>query len=178
MGITPQPVPTTYTLGNLSGFTPVSELFTFNIEQVSCRAGENVQRQFMWKNRYGHWDYYTFTAGLSEGVDIERFTMKQWNVDWGSQNPTWEQYSRGLEDWALTMTETHVANTGFLNQPDFMFLEELWTSNQVYQIRTDGGLTPINIISTEFIRKNKGNKDIVNLEITYVYSNNITLIGK
>lgn len=178
MGITPQPVPTTYTLGNLSGFTPVSELFTFNIEQVSCRAGENVQRQFMWKNRYGHWDYYTFTAGLSEGVDIERFTMKQWNVDWGSQNPTWEQYSRGLEDWALTMTETHVANTGFLNQPDFMFLEELWTSNQVYQIRTDGGLTPINVTSAQFIRKNKGNKDIVNLEITYVYSNNITLIGK
>ncbi len=177
MGITPQPVPTPYTLGNLSGFTPVSELFTFNIEQVSCRAGENVQRQFMWKNRYGHWDYYTFTAGLSEGVDIERFTMKQWNVDWGSQNPTWEQYSRGLEDWALTMTETHVANTGFLNQPDFMFLEELYTSNEVYEITSSGGLTPINVVNTEFTIKNKGNRTITNIELTYVYSSDITLIG-
>ena len=26
--ITPQPVPTTYSLGNCSGFTPVSEIFT------------------------------------------------------------------------------------------------------------------------------------------------------
>jgi hypothetical protein len=57
-----------------------------------------------------------------------------------------------------------------------MYLEELWTSNEVYEIQQDSKLRPINIVSTEFIRKNKGNRTITNLEMTYVYSNNISLM--
>jgi hypothetical protein len=58
-----------------------------------------------------------------------------------------------------------------------MYLEEVYTSNQVYEITSDGGLRPINVINTEFTRKNKGNRTITNIELTYVYSNDITLIG-
>jgi hypothetical protein len=76
----------------------------------------------------------------------------------------------------ISIVETHIVNTGFLNQPDFMFLEELWTSNEVYEIQQDSKLRPINIVNTEFIRKNKGNRTITNLEMTYVYSNNISLM--
>ena len=76
------------------------------------------------------------------------------------------------------MAETIVANTGFLNQPDFMFLEELWTSNEVYEIQPDGGLYGVNILNTEFIKKIEGNRTLYNLELTYVYSNNIKLLGK
>jgi phosphopantetheine adenylyltransferase len=76
------------------------------------------------------------------------------------------------------MVETHVINSGFLNQPDFMYLEELYTSNEVYEIRQDGGLAPINIVNTEFVKKNKGNRDITNIELTYIYSNNLSLLYK
>lgn len=175
MAITPQPVPNTYTVGNCSGYTPVSEIFTFNIEVISSRQGCDVQRQIMFRNRYGHYDYYTFTAGKDEGLDIERQQYKKWSVDWGSSDPSKESYSRGTTDGNVSITETHIINSGFLNQPDFMFLEELYTSNEVYEIQTDGNLRPINIVNTEFLRKNKGNKTIVNLELTYVYSNNIAL---
>lgn len=176
--ITPAPVPTTYTLGNCTGYTPVSEIFTFNIEPICSRQGPDTQKQLMFKNRYGHYDFYTFTAGKSEGLSIERQTYKTWNVDWGSDNPSMAQYSRGTTDFQVNMVETHVINSGFLNQPDFMYLEELYTSDDVYEITSDGGLTPINILSTEFIRKNKGNRDIVNIELTYAYSNNISLLYK
>jgi hypothetical protein len=132
----------------------------------------------MFKNRYGHYDYYTFTAGKSEGISIDRQTFNSWNVDWGSSSPSMEKYSRGVTDFQVSMVETHVINSGFLNQPDFMYLEELYTSDEVYEIQTDGELRPINIINTEFIRKNKGNKDITNIELTYIYSNNLSLLGK
>lgn len=178
MGITPQPVPTGYTLGNCIGYTPVSEVFTFNVQPICSRQGRNTQRQLMFKNRYGHYDFYTFTAGKSEGVSIERFTYRSWQNDWGSPDPSVVQYARGTTDWQVNMTETHVINSGFLNQPDFMYLEELYTSNEVYEIREDGGLSPINIINTEFVKKNKGNKEITNIELTYTYSNNLQLIGK
>jgi hypothetical protein len=132
----------------------------------------------MFKNRYGHYDYYTFTAGKSEGIAIDRQTYKTWNVDWGSSDPSMAQYSRGTTDWQVSMVETHVINSGFLNQPDFMYLEELYTSNEVYEIRQDGGLAPINIVNTEFVKKNKGNRDITNIELTYIYSNNLSLLYK
>jgi hypothetical protein len=175
--ITPQPVPTTYTLGNCSGYTAVSEIFKVNVGPICNRSG-NPQLQLMWLNRYGHYDYYRFTAGKTEGLDINRQTYKSWNVNWGGSDPSMAQYSRGTTDFQVSMTETHVINTGFLNQPDFMFLEELWTSNEVYEITDDGGLRPINVVNADFIRKNKGNREITNLELTYIYSNNITLISK
>jgi hypothetical protein len=99
-------------------------------------------------------------------------------LDWGSDNPNKTQYSRGLTDSEVVMAETIVANTGFLNQPDFMFLEELWTSNEVYEIQPDGGLYGVNILNTDFIKKIEGNRTLYNLELTYVYSNNIKLLGK
>ena len=176
MAVKPQPVPTTYVLGNCSGYTPVSEIFTFNIKPIINRAGCDIQRQLMFKNRYGQYDYFTFQAGKDEGLDIGRQQYKKWSVDWGSDDPSKEPYSRGTTDAQTTITETHIIYTGFLNQPDFMFLEELYTSNQVYEIKQDGSLMPINIVDTNFIRKNKGNHSIVNLELTYVYSNNIQLM--
>jgi len=174
MAIQPQPVPTTYTLGNCSGYTAVSEIFTFNIEPICTRAGA-TQLQLMWLNRYGTYDYYTFTAGKDEGINIERQTFKKWNVDWDSSNPSKEQYSRGTTDFEVRMTETHVINSGFINNPDMVYLEEVYTSPEVYEITESGGLRPINILSAEFLRKNKGNKSIVNLELSYVYSNNISI---
>ena len=168
--------PTTYTLGNCTGYTPVSEIFTFNVEPICSRAG-NPQLQLMWLSRYGHYDYYTFTASKLEGLAIERQTFNSWDVDWGSPDPSRPQWVHALTDFQVNMSETHVINSGFLNQPDFMFLEEVYTSNEVYEITSSGGLTPINIVNTEFSRKNKGNRTITNIELTYVYSDDITLIG-
>ena len=175
MAVQPMTPPTGFTTGICSGYTAVSEIFTFNIEPICNRAGV-TQLQLMFKNRYGHYDYYTFTAGKDEGLNIERETYQTWSVDWGSNDPSKEDYSRGTTDGQVTITETHVINSGFINQPDMMFLEELYTSNQVYEIKQDGIIRPINITNAEFIRKNRGNRTIVNLELTYVYSNNIALM--
>ena len=177
MGINPNPNPTTYTEGICSAFTPCSEVFTFNVVP-NCSRSANQHLQLIWLNRYGHYDYFTFKFNRYEGMDIQRQTFKSWNIDWGSSNPSKTQYSRGLTDADVEMTQTVVVNSGFVNQPTFEWLEELWTSNQVYEIQTNGGLYPINIINDTFERKIEGNRTIYNLELQYVYSNNIKLLGK
>jgi len=96
----------------------------------------------------------------------------------GVVDPQKTQYSRGLNDSEVSMVQTVIVNSGFINQPQFEFLEELYTSNLVYEIQTNGGLYPVNIINTEFERKIQGNRTIYNLELQYVYSNNIKLLGK
>lgn len=177
MGVIPQTPPTTFTEGNCSGYTPVSEIFYFNVEP-NCSRSANQHLQLMWLNRFGHWDYYTFLLNRFEGIGINRQTYKSWNIDWGSDNPNKTQYSRGLTDSDVTMTQTVIVNSGFINQPDFQYLEELYTSNQVYEIQPSGGIYGVNITNTEFVRKIQGNRTLYNLELSYVYSNNIQLLGQ
>lgn len=177
MAVIPQTPPTTYTEGNCSGYTPCSEIFTFNVVP-NCSRSANQHLQLMFLNRYGQFDYYTFKFNRYEGMDISRVVFNSWNFDWGGSDPNKVQYSRGITDANVAMAQTVVVNSGFINHPDFQFLEELYTSNLVYEIQTDGSLYPINIINTEFERKIEGNRTIFNLELTYVYSNNIKLLGQ
>jgi hypothetical protein len=176
MALIPQPNPTTYTSGNCVTYTPISEIFTFNVSPY-CTRSLNQHLPLMFLNRYGHFDYYSMQFNRYQGISISRQQFKSWNIDWGSNNPVKTQYSRGLNDSEVVMVETVIVNSGFVNQPTFEWLEELYTSNLVYEIQTDGGLFPVNILNTEFEKKIEGNRTIYNLELQYVYSNNIKLLG-
>jgi hypothetical protein len=176
MSLIPQTPPTGYTQGNCVTYTPVSEVFTVNIDPW-CSRSANEHRQLMFLNRYGHYDYFTFIFNRYEGIDIQRQTYNSWNIDWGSSDPNKAQYSRGLTDSEVVMTETILVNSGFIEQELFSWLQELYTSNLVYEIQEDGGLRPVNITNTEYAIKNVGNRSIYNVELTYVYSNNIALLG-
>lgn len=177
MALIPQTPPTGYTEGFCTERTPVSEIFTFNVDCTFTRS-KNQHIQLMFLNRYGQFDYVTLMFNRFQGLAISRQQYKSLNIDWGSDNPQKTQYSRGLNDSEVVMVETVLVNTGFVNYPTFQWLEELWTSNLVYEITTDGGLAPVNILNTEFEKKIQGNRTIYNLELQYVYANNIKLLGK
>lgn len=177
MALIPQTPPTGYTEGNCIEYTPVSEIFTFNLTCGPTRSA-NQHIQLMFLNRYGQFDYVTLLFNRFQGLSISRQQYKSLNIDWGSDAPAKTQYSRGLNDSNVVMVETVIVNSGFVNQPTFQWLEELYTSNLVYEITTQGGLAPVNILNTEFEKKIQGNRTIYNLELQYVYSNNIKLLGK
>jgi hypothetical protein len=99
------------------------------------------------------------------------------NVAWGSSNPIKTTYSRGTTDFQTDILETHIVNSGYINFPEFVWLEELYTTNDAYLIQHDGTLFPINIVGNDFVRKTKGTRTMYNLELTYVYSNNIRLLN-
>jgi hypothetical protein len=176
MAVNPQPNPTTYTQGNCVSYSAISEIFTFNVVPY-CTRSANQHLPLMFLNRYGHYDYFSMRFNRYQGLSIDRQQYKSLNIDWGSNNPIKTQYSRGLNDSEVVMVETVIVNSGFVNQPTFEWLEELYTSNLVYEIQTDGGLYPVNILNTEFEKKIEGNRTIYNLELQYVYSNNIRLLG-
>lgn len=164
--------PPTPSSAPITSLTAVSETFQFNIVD-DCDYFNN--KQLVWKNRYGAFDYYKFNKRKSEGLNIQRQTYKQLPVNWGSSDPKKTSISRGLTDFNVSIDETHIINTGFVNQATMVWLEGVYTSPEVYLIENDGSLFPINITSTDYIRKNRGNKELINLELTYVYSNNIKL---
>ncbi len=155
-------------------YSAVSEIFQFNVVPP---CNQFFNDQIMFKNRYGVYDYFLFERARAEGLSIDRQVYGQWNVAWGSSNPIKTNYSRGTTDFNTDIAETHVVNSGFISQPMMVWLEELYTTNDAYLIQTDGTLFPINIVNAEFVRKTKGNKSMVNMELTYSYSNNIKLLN-
>lgn len=157
-----------------AAYVPVSEIFQFNVVP-NCNYFENDI--IMFKNRFGCWDYYRFQKYRSEGLGIERTTYGQVNTTWGSSNPIKTNYSRGVTDYQTVINETHIVNSGYINYPEFVWLEELYTTSDAYLIQEDGTLFPINIVGNDFVRKTKGNKTMYNLELTYSYSNNIRLLN-
>lgn len=161
--------------GACVAYQPCSEVFTFRL--VCDEGAQFGQRQIMFRNRYGVYDYYRFVRGKAEGLDIERQTYQQYNQTWGQANILKTTYSRGTTNWQTRITETHVINSGFISQAEMVYLQELYTSDDVYEVKPDGTLFPINVVNTEFVIRSKGNKNLVNLELTYVYSNNIRMLG-
>ena len=161
--------------GSCVAYQRCSEIFTFNL--VCNEGAQFAELQLMFRNRYGVYDYFRFQRGKAEGLGIERQTYQQYNQTWGQENVLKTTYSRGTTNWQTRVTETHVINSGFISQSEMVYLQELFTSDDVYEIKHNGGLFPINIANAEFIIKSKGNKDLVNLELTYVYSNNIRMLG-
>lgn len=155
-------------------YSAVSEIFQFNIVPP-CNPFFN--EQIMFKNRYGVYDYFRFERARAEGLSIDRQTYGRWNVSWGSNDPIKTNYARGTTDFNTNIAETAVVNSGFISQPMMVWLEELYTTNDAYLIQTDGTLFPINIVGAEFVRKTKGNKSMVNMELTYTFSNNINLLN-
>jgi len=157
-----------------ASYVPVSEIFQFN---VVCENNYFENETIMIKNRFGCWDYFRLQKYRSEGIGIDRQTYGQFNNAWGSSNPIKTTYSRGTTDFQTNITETHIVNSGYINFPEFVWLEELYTTNDAYLIQADGTLFPINIVGNDFVRKTKGTKTMYNLELTYVYSNNIRLLN-
>ena len=110
---------------------------------------------------------------------VERETYKKFDISYGSSTPTKDTWSRGLNDYSTKIREIHTYNTGFINEPDMYYLEELYTSNDVYMILDNGVPFPINIITTDFEKKTKGRgKEITNLTIQFEFANNIKLLDK
>lgn len=154
----------------------VSEVFQFNIQDECNHYGTN---QFMFKNRYGTWDYYSFNKKKIEQIDISRERYDKFDISYGSEDPVKTNWGRGLTDYSTQIKEIHTYNSGFINEPDMYYLEELYTSNDVYMILDNGVPFPINILSREFEKKTKGRgKEITNLTIQFEFSNNIKLLDK
>lgn len=154
-----------------------SEIFQFNI--IDDCDNPYDTNQFLFKNRYGTWDYFTFRKKKVEQIDIQRERYNQFDITYGSANPAKEPFNRGLTDYSTQIREVHTYNTGFINEPDMYYLEELFTSNDVYMILDNGVPFPINILSNSFEKKTKGRgKEITNITIEFEFANNIKLLDK
>jgi hypothetical protein len=154
-----------FQLFNLTTGVRVSEIRNMKIKE-NCSLYETVR--MMWLNRAGGWDYFSFTKDNKKTVNIERseFTkILDYNYSVGD---------RGDTIYAQKGKENFLVNSDWITEDQAKWLEELFTSPEVYHLSGTNKL-PIIITDTNYEVKTYLRNELFNIQINYRYSYNINL---
>lgn len=156
---------------------PSSEAFYFYID-TNCLP-ENTR--ITWLNNRGGYDYYTFTSFREDTKKITRATYDNRYYSTNLQSPD-RDYGRTLKNFDTFVEKEFVLETDFLNETYAAWIEEMFTSPQVYEMKDDfispldrqdkvfKDLRPIQIISTEVQKANFKHKKLIKYRITFKYA--------
>ena len=104
----------------------------------NCRPYDFVR--LCWINRYGAWDYYTFTMRNTQTVNTSKKFYRPISGGWDSANGLEYLPQHGGEQvFNVEQTETLKLETDYLTQDEALFLEQLFVSPFVGIIRNNGG---------------------------------------
>lgn len=132
--------------------------------EAGCNPSPYENKQLLFKNRLGGWDYINFNQKNTKSINIERNNFKR------PLDPTLSSYSGDdlRQDTTINVkyTEEYTASTDWMLESEYNYLNELLTSENIY-IFENNILKPIQIRQTQFNYRTYQNQDLFILNITY-----------
>jgi len=131
--------------------------------------------RFAWKNEFGVWDYYTARLAINSGVQIERNSYQQSQVNYSNASSTlpYNISRRGTEQFSNKLNQSFNVTTDPLNQTEAEWLRELFFSTQVY-VQEGTSFVPVVISNAEVIEKtNPRSQKIFQYAFDYQYANQL-----
>lgn len=127
------------------------------------------KKLFMWKNKLGAWDYWTFTQDTKETRSISRNEYKQesnyYNLSLGFG------FFRGRNIYGGKVNSNFTCNTNWISESQYEYLSDMVESSDVYIFTPtlEQSLKPIPIIinDTSYELKTSIRDQIFNLTINY-----------
>ena len=162
---------------NQGAVCPVSETFYFYLYD-NCLP-ENTR--LVWLNSRGGYDYYTFQSYRQDTKKISRKTYDNRYYATDLQSPD-RDFGRTIKNVDTSVEREIVLETDYLTEPYGNWLQELFYSPQVYEMKDDfvspldrqdkiyKDLRPLQILSTEVIKINKKHTKLNKYRITVKYS--------
>ena len=156
---------------------PTSEVFYFYLYD-NCLP-ENTR--LAWLNSRGGYDYFTFQSYRNDVKKIERTTFDNRYYATNLSSPD-RDMGRTLKTFDTNVTREIVLESDWLTEPYSHWIEELFYSPQVYEMKDDfispldrqdkiyKDLRPVQILSTEVERYNKKHKKLNKYRITLRYA--------
>lgn len=152
---------------------PVSEAFYFYVEE-NCQP-ENTR--LVWLNANGGYDYYTFTSYRQDTKKITRQTYdnRYYSTDLSSPD---RNIGRTVKTFDTKVDTEMVLETDWINVQQGKWLQELFMSPQVYEMKPDfiseidrqdkvyKDLTPLQVLSTEVETITKKHRKLNKYRIT------------
>ncbi len=161
----------------------VSDTYSFYKEEV-CKGFEKFR--LCWLNRLGVWDYFNFTKRNVRKVNSKRETYQQLKGTWNESRYMKHGYKGGQKVFATNSKEVITLQTDFITEEAAQWLEELFTSPDVFVLQeksTDtklGTITnllnkyvqPCVVITSSYTRKTTANDKLKQYTIEIEMSHN------
>ena len=158
-----------YTVRGYSGTTAITQEYRFDIICEDVKGYESIR--LTWLNKYGTWDYYTFTKKSTKTITRQSKTYQQlagtWNEDYFQQFG----YDGGKKNFVVNTKENFTINTRFLSEDEAVWFEELMNSPEVYILngyQTDTPATvtnryvePVLLTTSSYVKKTKANDKLI-----------------
>ena len=147
----------------------VSETIRIYPGEDICSKYDPIRFKFM--NKYGKYDYYTFTGAKTKTTNITRNTYKSNPNSWSSTDYSYNRMSRGLNQYETILDDTITINSDWITEAESVWLEQLVTSPDVY-IYEGANLVAVNITNANYETKYVASQQLFNLVISFTYSQN------
>ena len=158
----------------------ISQNYIFNIIDDDCKGFEKIR--LTWLNRLGAWDYYSFTKRNVRTVETQRTSYKQISGLYNESVFMTHGYKGGQKTFYTNAKERVTLNTDFVTESTATWLEELFTSPEVYIINefsTDGSegyinkyVQPVTITSSTYTKQTRANDNLLQYTIEIERSKN------
>ena len=146
--------------------------YRFNKQEGAC-VSNGVR--FAWKNEFGTWDYFTAILAINSGVQIERNSYQQSQVNYsnGSSTLPYNISRRGTEQFQNKLNQSFNVTTDPLTQTEAEWVRELFFSTQVF-VQDGTDFVPVVITNAEVIEKtNPRSQKIFQYAFDYQYANQL-----
>ena len=166
-------------VANAGPLGPISEIFYFYLYN-NCRP-ENTR--LAWINPLGGYDYYTFTSFRQQTNKIERTTFNSRYYSTNLQQPD-RNIGRTLKTFDTSVSQEITLQTEYLSLPLSQWIEEMFYSPQVYEMRPDfispldaqnkfyKDLNPLQLLSTQVDVMTKKHSKLNKYQVTFQTANN------
>jgi hypothetical protein len=163
---------------SLGPIGPSSEAFYFYVD-TNC-GPQNTRLAFL--NARGGFDYFTFTSYRQDTKKISRQTYDNRYYATNLQSPD-RNFGRTIKTFSTDVDEEIVLESDFLNVQYGEWLQQLFMSPQVYEVKEDyvspldrqdkvyKDLRPVQVISTEVETITKKHKKLNKYKITLKRAN-------
>lgn len=156
-------------LTNLAG-AQISEEYFFKIAN-NCSQYE--KRTFVFLNKLGGYDTFSFTLVSKDSIEIERSNYKKNLGSYSGANA----FNYAISDRAVSQFNTKVKDkftvkSDWISEAQMIWLEELLTSPDVllFDNTNDPSLIPVNITTSSFEKKKVVNEKLFTLSLDYTLS--------
>jgi len=109
----------------------VSGTYKFHKQEV-CKGFEKFR--LCWLNRLGVWDYFNFTKKNVRKVNSKRETYQQIKGTWNERKYKKHGYQGGKKTFVANAKEMITLQTDFITEEAAQWLEELFTSPDVFML--------------------------------------------
>jgi hypothetical protein len=147
----------------LGGIQTISNEKFYRIDN-DCNVDENFR--FVWLNSLGGWDYFNFKLGGKKTINVERKTYKKLlsrNYTIGDRGDT-TYAQKGEEVWSV--------QSNWITQDESEWLTSMIESREVYHMKGQNEIYPIQIIDNSYQVKSTSRDQIFNIVIQFKYAFN------